>query len=90
MIATLKTMLAEKTALTKWSLHGLNAGLTVLTLVPFMPASMDRWRMLLVWPSSLAMVAGSAGLMLSYGRAKQFARSTGVMPCISTRGCSKV
>lgn len=80
MIAVLKTMLAQKTALSKWSLHGLNAGLTVLTIVPFMPASMDRWRMLLVWPSSLAMVAGSAGLMLSYRRARRFAQSKGLMP----------
>ena len=71
MITTLKTMLAQKTALTKWSLHGLNAGMTVLTLIPFAPVSVEPWRIPLVWGSSLVTVAGAAGVMVAYRRAKQ-------------------
>jgi hypothetical protein len=70
-ITTLKTMLAQKTALTKWSLHGLNAGMTVLTLIPFAPVSVEPWRIPLVWGSSLVTVAGAAGVMVAYRRAKQ-------------------
>jgi len=70
-ITTLRTMLAQKTALTKWSLHGLNAGVTVLTLTPFAPATLEQWRMPLVWGSSLVSVAGAAGVMVAYRRAKQ-------------------
>ena len=71
MKATLRTMLAQKTALTKWSLHSLNAGMTVLSLIPFAPQSLQAWRMPLVWGSSLMSVAGAAGVMVAYRRAKQ-------------------
>lgn len=71
MIATLKTMLAQRTALSKWSLHGLNAGVTVITFVPFAPSNLDSWRMPLVWGSSLVMLASAAGMTAAYRRAKQ-------------------
>ena len=71
MIATLKTMLVHRTALSKWSLHGLNAGVTVITFVPFAPSSLDSWRMPLVWGSSLLMLASAAGMTVAYRRAKQ-------------------
>lgn len=71
MIATLKTMLAQRTVLSKWSLHGLNAGMTVLTLVPFVPSSLGNWRMPLVWGSLLLMLASAAGMAVAYRRAKQ-------------------
>ena len=71
MIATLKTMLAQRTALSKWSLHGLNAGMTVLTLIPFAPSSLDNWRMSLIWGSSMLLLAGAAGMTVAYRRAKQ-------------------
>ena len=71
MITTLRTMLAQKTALTKWSLHGLNAGVTVITFVPFAPSSLDSWRLPLVWGSSLLMLASAAGMTVAYRRAKQ-------------------
>lgn len=71
MIATLKTMLAQRTALSKWSLHGLNAGMTLLTLVPFTTSSLESWRMPLVWGGSLVMLAGAAGMTVAYRRAKQ-------------------
>lgn len=71
MIATLKTMLEQRTVLSKWSLHGLNTGVTVLTLVPFAPSSLDSWRMPLFWGSSLLMLASAAGMTVAYRRAKQ-------------------
>ena len=71
MITTLRTMLAQKTVLTKWSLHGLNAGMTVLSLIPFAPVSVEHWRMPLVWGSSVVTVASAAGVALAYKRAKQ-------------------
>ena len=71
MIATLKTMLAQRSALSKWSLHGLNAGMTVLTLIPFAPSSLDNWRMPLIWGSSLLLLASAAGMAEAYRRAKQ-------------------
>ena len=70
MIATLTTMLAQRSALSKWSLHGLNAGMTLLTLVPFMTSSLESWRMPLVWGSSLVMLASAAGMAVAYRRAK--------------------
>jgi hypothetical protein len=70
--ATLKTMLAQKTALTKWSLHSLNAGMTILTLIPFAPQSLQAWRMPLVSGSSLTMLGGVAGVAIAYRRAKRF------------------
>lgn len=72
MKATLRTMLAQKTALTKWSLHSLNAGMTVLSLIPFAPQSLQAWRMPLVLGSSLAMLGGAAGMAIAYRRAKRF------------------
>jgi hypothetical protein len=58
-IATLRTMLAQKTALTKWSLHSLNAGMTILSLIPFAPQSLEPWRMPLVSGSSQVMLGGA-------------------------------
>jgi hypothetical protein len=65
-------MLAQKTALTKWSLHSLNAGMTILSLIPFAPKSLEPWRMPLVSGSSLAMLGGAAGVAIAYRRAKRF------------------
>lgn len=70
MIATQKTMLAQRSALSKRSLHDLNAGMTVLTLVPFTPSSLDNWRMPLIWGSSLLMLASAPGMAVAYRRAK--------------------
>lgn len=72
MIATLKTMLERKTAMAKWSLHSLNAGMTILSLIPFAPESLQAWRMDLVWGSSLAILGGTVGLAIAYRRAKRF------------------
>ena len=71
MIATLKTMLVQKSALSKWSLHGLNAGLTVLTLVPFLPPSLESWRASFVWGGSIVTLAGAGAFVLAYRRAKR-------------------
>jgi hypothetical protein len=55
-IATLRTMLAQKTALTKWSLHSLNVGMTILSLIPFAPKvcrpGVCRWFWAVPWPCS--------------------------------------
>ena len=72
MITTLRTMLAQKTALTKWSLHSLNAGMTILSLIPFAPHSLEAWRMPLVSGSSLAMLGGATGVVIAYRRTKRF------------------
>ena len=72
MIATLKTMLARRTALAKWSLHSLNAGMTILSLVPFAPGSLQAWRLALVWGSSLAILGGAVGLAIAYRQARRF------------------
>jgi hypothetical protein len=57
-IATLRTMLAQKTALTKWSLHSLNAGMSILSLIPFAPKvcrpGVCHWFRAVPWPCSVA------------------------------------
>ena len=76
MKATLRTMLAQKTALTKWSLHSLNAGMTILSLIPFAPPNLQAWRMPLISASSLAMLGGTVGVAIAYRRAKRFSRES--------------
>jgi hypothetical protein len=70
MIETLKGMLARKTTLTKLSLHALNAGATLLSVGPFMPANLHQWQMPLTYAGAAITTAGALGLLFSYRQAK--------------------
>jgi hypothetical protein len=70
MIATLKGMLAQKTGLTKLGLHAVNAGATLLSVGPFMPANLHQWQTPLIYAGAAVTTAGTLGLLFSYRQAR--------------------